>query len=44
MLVCQQVFDIDAKMVQERVNFTNSYYGADKPRGSRIVFVNGKMV
>jgi len=44
LIVCQQVFGVDTKIVQERVNFTNAYYGADKPRGSRIVFVNGKIV
>ncbi|XP_059806855.1 thymus-specific serine protease [Hypanus sabinus] len=39
--ICAQVFGIAASSVQGAVSFTNEYYGADKPKSSRIVFVNG---
>ena len=40
--ICQDVFGIPAEEVYRRVDFTNSYYGSDQPKGTRIVFVNGK--
>ncbi|XP_043536878.1 thymus-specific serine protease [Chiloscyllium plagiosum] len=39
--ICAEVFGIDPGSVQDAVDFTNSYYGADHPASSRIIFVNG---
>nr|XP_032651508.1 thymus-specific serine protease [Chelonoidis abingdonii] len=39
--VCSQVFGISPEHVREAVTFTNEYYGADHPKASRILFVNG---
>ncbi|XP_051900016.1 thymus-specific serine protease [Pristis pectinata] len=39
--ICAQVFGISANSVQSAVDFTNDYYGADRPKSSRIIFVNG---
>ncbi|XP_031554719.1 thymus-specific serine protease-like isoform X2 [Actinia tenebrosa] len=41
--ICQEVFGVKPKSVQERVNFTNQYYGSNKPRGSKIIFINGSI-
>uniref|UniRef100_H3BFZ0 Serine protease 16 n=1 Tax=Latimeria chalumnae TaxID=7897 RepID=H3BFZ0_LATCH len=41
--LCTRVFGISAKSVQQAVQFTNEYYGADQPRSSRILFVNGNI-
>ncbi|KAL9952174.1 hypothetical protein ACROYT_G039389 [Oculina patagonica] len=41
--LCFDVFNIPAEEVYQRVAFTNAYYGGDKPKGSRIVFVNGSI-
>ncbi|XP_013421400.1 thymus-specific serine protease [Lingula anatina] len=41
--ICQSVFNIPGEEVARRVDFTNAYYGADRPKGSRIVFVNGSI-
>ncbi|XP_022106762.1 thymus-specific serine protease-like isoform X1 [Acanthaster planci] len=38
---CKGIYNIPAADVVEQVNFTNAYYGADHPRGSRVVFVDG---
>ena len=40
--ICSDVFNISAQEVYQRVAFENTYYGGDKPKGTRIVFVNGK--
>ena len=40
--MCQDVFGISAAEIYKRVAFTNAYYGGRTPRGTRIVFVNGK--
>lgn len=40
--ICSDVFNIPAQEVYQRVAFENAYYGGDKPKGTRIVFVNGK--
>ena len=40
--MCQDVYGVSAKEVYERVAFTNAYYGGRTPKGTRIVFVNGK--
>ena len=40
--MCSEVFDIPPKEVYERVAFTNAYYGGNRPKGSRIIFVNGE--
>ncbi|XP_029475256.1 thymus-specific serine protease-like isoform X2 [Rhinatrema bivittatum] len=39
--LCLQLFGISAESVQEAVLFTNEYYGADRPKASRVLFVNG---
>ncbi|KAH1180857.1 hypothetical protein KIL84_001791 [Mauremys mutica] len=39
--LCSQVFGIGPERVREAVTFTNEYYGADHPKASRILFVNG---
>ncbi|XP_030044867.1 thymus-specific serine protease, partial [Microcaecilia unicolor] len=39
--LCLQLFGILAEHVQEAVLFTNEYYGADRPKASRVLFVNG---
>jgi len=39
--ICDQLFGFSSHNVQERINFSNDYYGSDQPRSSRIVFVNG---
>ena len=41
--ICSDVFNISAQEVYQRVAFENAYYGGDKPKGTRIVFVNGKV-
>ena len=40
--MCKIVFKILQADVSKRIDFTNSYYGADNPHGTRIVFVNGE--
>ncbi|XP_078287160.1 LOW QUALITY PROTEIN: thymus-specific serine protease [Rhinoraja longicauda] len=39
--ICAQVFGVGASSVRGAVDFTNDYYGADRPKSSRIIFVNG---
>ncbi|XP_060113528.1 thymus-specific serine protease [Heteronotia binoei] len=39
--VCVEVFNIAQDRIQEGVGFTNEYYGADHPKASRVLFVNG---
>lgn len=39
---CLEAYDIPAQDVYEKVAFTNAYYGGKTPKGSKIVFVNGK--
>ncbi|XP_070806093.1 thymus-specific serine protease [Pituophis catenifer annectens] len=39
--ICTQVFNISYRNISEGVSFTNDYYGADHPRASRVLFVNG---
>ncbi|XP_067412775.1 thymus-specific serine protease [Emydura macquarii macquarii] len=39
--LCTQVFGVAPERVAEAVTFTNEYYGADHPKASRILFVNG---
>ncbi|CAM4618422.1 unnamed protein product [Lepidochelys kempii] len=41
--LCSQVFGIGPERVGEAVTFTNEYYGADHPKASRILFVNGNI-
>ncbi|XP_038049369.1 thymus-specific serine protease-like [Patiria miniata] len=42
--VCKDIFGVElGSEVLDHVDFTNSYYGADKPWGSRIVFANGDL-
>ncbi|KAH0631521.1 hypothetical protein JD844_005874, partial [Phrynosoma platyrhinos] len=39
--VCKDVFGISDRSAQEAVSFTNEYYGADHPKATRVLFVNG---
>ncbi|KAM3830348.1 thymus-specific serine protease [Vipera latastei] len=39
--ICAQVFNISYRNVSEAVSFTNNYYGADHPKASQVLFVNG---
>nr|XP_056701727.1 thymus-specific serine protease [Euleptes europaea] len=39
--ICAEVFNVSRDRVQEAVAFTNEYYGADCPKASRVLFVNG---
>ncbi|EMP28697.1 Thymus-specific serine protease [Chelonia mydas] len=41
--LCSQVFGIGPERVGQAVTFTNEYYGADHPKASRILFVNGNI-
>ncbi|EDO31220.1 predicted protein [Nematostella vectensis] len=41
--LCQEVFEIALGQLKARINFTNEYYGGKRPRGSKIVFVNGSI-
>ncbi|XP_022106757.1 thymus-specific serine protease-like [Acanthaster planci] len=38
---CAEAYNISAINVLEQVNFTNTYYGGDNPRGTRVLFVDG---
>ncbi|KAG8448823.1 hypothetical protein GDO86_015771 [Hymenochirus boettgeri] len=39
--LCSQVFQVPTESVLQSVQFTNEFYGADRPKSSRIIFVNG---
>lgn len=39
--LCTKVFQITTESVFQAVQFTNEFYGADHPKSSRIIFVNG---
>ncbi|KAG9461461.1 hypothetical protein GDO78_016817 [Eleutherodactylus coqui] len=39
--LCTEVFQIPPESVHQSVQFTNEFYGADHPKSSRIIFVNG---
>jgi len=41
--MCSNVFKIPPEDVYQQVAFTNAYYGGDRPKGSRTVFVNGSI-
>lgn len=41
--ICSDVFNIPVQEVYQRVAFENAYYGGDKPKGTKIVFVNGSI-
>lgn len=41
--ICKEVFQVKDHATYGRVDFTNSYYGSNQPRGTRIVFVNGEI-
>jgi serine protease 16 len=40
-LLCQQLFGLNADNVEDRIAFSNDYYGGNTPDASRIIFVNG---
>ena len=39
--LCKKVYGISERSIYNSVSATNRYYGGDRPRGSRIVYVNG---
>uniref|UniRef100_A0A6I8Q1D8 Serine protease 16 n=1 Tax=Xenopus tropicalis TaxID=8364 RepID=A0A6I8Q1D8_XENTR len=39
--LCSQIFQVPTESVLQSVQFTNEFYGADHPKSSRIIFVNG---
>ncbi|XP_053577611.1 thymus-specific serine protease [Bombina bombina] len=39
--LCPLVFQIPKEYVHQSVQYTNEFYGADRPKSSRIIFVNG---
>ncbi|XP_042299520.1 thymus-specific serine protease-like [Sceloporus undulatus] len=39
--VCKEAFNISSRSAQDAVSFTNEYYGADHPKATRVLFVNG---
>jgi hypothetical protein len=41
--MCEAVFGIKQDTVDANIANTNSFYGADRPQGSRILFVNGQI-
>ncbi|XP_061175291.1 thymus-specific serine protease-like [Saccostrea echinata] len=41
--LCKEVYKISENMVPKFVQFTNDYYGANHPKGTRIIFVNGSI-
>ncbi|XP_032094626.1 thymus-specific serine protease [Thamnophis elegans] len=41
--ICSQVYNISYRNVSEGVSFTNDYYGANHPKASRVLFVNGNI-
>lgn len=41
--VCEDIYKIPVYQVFDNVAFTNDYYGGNKPKGTRIVFVNGSI-
>uniref|UniRef100_A0A8C4R800 Thymus-specific serine protease n=1 Tax=Eptatretus burgeri TaxID=7764 RepID=A0A8C4R800_EPTBU len=41
LIACSKVFGTEASELTHSVAFTNEFYGAAHPRGSRILFVNG---
>mmetsp|Transcript_53378 Transcript_53378/g.68502 ORF Transcript_53378/g.68502 Transcript_53378/m.68502 type:complete len:507 (-) Transcript_53378:231-1751(-) len=41
--LCERMFDISQDFVQEQIDATNACYGADQPKGSRILFPNGNV-
>ena len=40
---CKEAYQVSPAEVLEQVDFTNAYYGGDNPRGSRVIFVDGKL-
>ena len=40
--MCQAVFGFNQSEIYGKIDFTNLYYGADRPDGARVIFVNGK--
>ncbi|XP_071824536.1 thymus-specific serine protease-like [Apostichopus japonicus] len=40
---CKDAFGVSEKSVFQQANFTNDYYGSDKPKGGRILFINGSI-
>ncbi|XP_062571736.1 thymus-specific serine protease-like [Saccostrea cucullata] len=43
LIICKDVYKISENMVPKFVQFTNDYYGANHPKGTRIIFVNGSI-
>lgn len=41
--ICRDIYKISQSLVPNFVEFTNEYYGANQPKGTRVLFVNGKI-
>ena len=42
--LCKKVYNIPKREVYAAVRFSNKYYGDDKPKGNRIVYINGEYI
>jgi len=40
---CSSIFGIPREIVAANVDYSNAYYGADRPQGSRVLYVNGEV-
>lgn len=43
LVICRDIYKISPSSVPNFVEFTNEYYGANRPKGTRVLFVNGKI-
>lgn len=43
MSFCKDDFGIPSDLVADNIDFSNDYYGADHPEGSRVLYVNGEV-
>ncbi len=42
--MCEEVFNVSATTTEQRIRFSNNFYGGDKPLGAaRIMYPNGKI-
>ena len=40
--LCEDVYGFNKSDIAKHIDFTNLYYGADRPDGARVIFVNGE--
>lgn len=43
LVICRDIYKISPSSVPNFVEFTNEYYGANRPKGTRVLFVNGSI-